>query len=222
MLNRKLLALAWQLAPSTTRCRKKLVDKNMRDKIMSFRNPGTANNASGFTRTLLLLAAGTVFIGCSAPAHAQAAPTPQVSPSVAQPNVKLVIGGGATIKNNSEGTLTVEEGSLRFKTAKSNVDVPALSILDISTNEDSRQDITGAAHFAAMAIPYGGGRVLALFSHHVDVLTVEFKDSNGGCHGTVFVLAQGQAAPFKKQLLALGAKATVPLADPAAAAPTNK
>jgi hypothetical protein len=70
-----------------------------------------------------------------------------------------------------------------------------------------------------MAIPYGGGRVLALFSHKVDVLTVEFKDAGGGYHGTIFVLAQGQAAPFKKQLIALGAKASVPLAEPA---PTNK
>jgi hypothetical protein len=48
---------------------------------------------------------------------------------------------------------------------------------------------------------------------------VEFKDDDGGFHGAVFVLPQGQAAPFKKQLVALGAKASVPLADPAA---TNK
>lgn len=70
-----------------------------------------------------------------------------------------------------------------------------------------------------MAIPYGGGRVLSLFSHHVDVLTVEFKNANGAYHGFVFVLAQGKAAPFKKQLVAMGAKASLPLAEPA---PANK
>jgi hypothetical protein len=70
-----------------------------------------------------------------------------------------------------------------------------------------------------MAIPYGGGRVLSLFSHQVDVLTVEFKNANGGYHGAVFVLAHGQAAPFKKQLVAMGAKASLPLAEPA---PANK
>jgi hypothetical protein len=97
--------------------------------------------------------------------------------------------------------------------------VKASSILDISTNEDSRQDITGAAKLATMAIPYGGGRVLSLFSHNVDVLTLEFTDANGGYHGMVLVLAQDQAAPIKKQLVALGAKASVPLAEPA---PINK
>jgi hypothetical protein len=196
------------------------IGTTMRGKTMSLRNSEIANSGSVLARLLLLLAVGAVFMGGSSAARAQAA-----SPSVTQANVKLVIGGGATIKNNSEGTLSVETGSLRFTTPKSNVDVPALSILDISTNEDSRQDITGAAHFATMAIPYGGGRVLSLFSHKVDVLTLEFKDATGGYHGAIFVLPQGQAAPFKKQLVAMGAKASVPLADPAATAPaepTNK
>ena len=168
-----------------------------------------------WVRAVLLLAVGTPFMFSQMTPHA--APTPD-APSVVQTEVKLVI-GGETVKNNSVGTLSVVGNSLQFTNGnkKKTMAVDASSILDISTNEDSRQDITGAAHFATMAIPYGGGRVLALFSHHVDVLTVEFKDSNGGCHGTVFVLAQGQAAPFKKQLLALGAKATVPLAERAPA-----
>ena len=171
---------------------------------------------SVWVRGLFLLAVGTPCMFSQMTPHGQAAGTD--APSVVQTEVKLVI-GGETVKNNSVGTLSVLGNSLQFTNGnkKKTMAVDASSILDISTNEDSRQDITGAAHFATMAIPYGGGRVLALFSHHVDVLTVEFKDSNGGCHGTVFVLAQGQAAPFKKQLLALGAKATVPLAEPAPA-----
>jgi hypothetical protein len=152
------------------------------------------------------------------PARGQAAGTPQAAPSVAQPDVKLVI-GGESIKNNSVGALSVVGSSLQFAAGKKKVEVEASSILDISTNEDSRQNITGAAHLATMAIPYGGGRVLSLFSHQVDVLTVEFKDADGGYHGAVFVLAQGQAASFKKQLVAVGAKASVPLAEPD---PANK
>ena len=65
------------------------------------------------------------------------------------------------------------------------MDVEASSIVDISTNEDSQQDITGAAKLATVAIPYGGGRVLSLFSHGVDVLTLEFTDASAGYHGTV-------------------------------------
>jgi hypothetical protein len=170
-----------------------------------------------WARGLFLLAVGAPLLFCAAPVRGQAAATPPADSSVTQPEVKLVIGGEG-VKNNTVGTLSVVGNSLEFTAGKKKkMDVEASSILDISTNEDSRQDITGAAHLATMAIPYGGGRVLALFSHHVDVLTVEFKDSNGGFHGTVFVLAQGQGAPFKKQLLALGAKATVPLAEPAPA-----
>jgi hypothetical protein len=146
------------------------------------------------------------------PSTAQSSAAPSSSVILEQANVKLVIGGD-TVKNNSEGTLSVP-GSLLFATDKTKLEIAATSIQDISTNEDSRQDITGPAHYATMAIPYGGGRVLSLFSHQVDVLTVEYTDAAGGYHGTVFVLPQGQAAKFKKQLVMLGAKARVPLAEP--------
>jgi len=176
--------------------------------------------ASGlsFLVTGLSLVFFTAVFFTATPARGQAAASSQPAPSVVQTNVKLVIGGQA-VKNSSQGTLSVVGNSLQFATAKTKLEVEASSILDISTHEDSRQDITGAAHLATMAIPYGGGRVLSLFSHQVDVLTVEFKDADGGDHGTVFVLPQGQAAPFKKQLVAMGAKASVPLEEPA---PTNK
>jgi hypothetical protein len=167
-------------------------------------------------RGLFLLAAGVLFMFSPVSAHGQAAGTPATALSVAQTDVKLVIGGD-TVKNNSVGNLSVVGSSLQFAAGKKKVEVEASSILDISTNEDSRQDITGVAHFATAAIPYGGGRVLSLFSHQVDVLTVEFKDASGGYHGAVFVMPQGQAAPFKKQLVVMGAKATLPLAEPAPA-----
>src|SRR5579872_5847111 len=174
-----------------------------------------ARNPSGGTtagRMLSFISVAILLIFAALPAHGW---PPDTAPAatLVQANVKLVIGGD-TIKNNSKVTLSVVGSSLRIATKKTTVDLQAPSILDISTNEDSRQDITGAAKFATMAIPYGGGRVLSLFSHGVDVLTLEFTDSDGGYHGAVFVLAQGQAAPIKKQLVAVGAKASVPLADP--------
>ena len=171
-----------------------------------------ATRPRAWARVLGLVAVGAPLIFSPVPAHGQAADTPPVAPSVVQTKVKLVI-GGQTIKNDSVGTLSVVGSSLQFAVGNKKVEVNASSILDMFTNEDSRQDITGAAHLATMAIPYGGGRVLSLFSHQVDVLSVEFKDANGGYHGAIFVLAQGQAAPFKKQLIAMGAKASLPLAE---------
>ncbi len=162
-----------------------------------------------------------LFVGMylmSSVAYGQASDASQPDPSVVQRNGTLVI-GGETIKNNSKVTLSVVGRSLHIASGALTQVVNASSILDISTNEDSRQDITGAAKLATMAIPYGGGRVLSLFSHNVDVLTLEFTAADGGYHGVVFVLAKGQGAPIKKQLVAVGAKATVPLEQ---IAETNK
>jgi hypothetical protein len=45
-----------------------------------------------------------------------------------------------------------------------------------------------------VAAPYGGGRVVSLFSHKkYDTLTVEYVDDNGGLHGAIFQLTKGQA-----------------------------
>src|SRR5271155_3751963 len=199
----------------------------MREKTMSVQNPIVdvveTNSFRGtgariWARGLFLVAVGAPLIFFPAPVRGQAAGAAQPAPSLTQTDVKLVI-GGEKVKNGSQGTLSIVGNSLQFATPKTKVEVDASSILDISTNEDSRQDITGAAKVVTMAIPYGGGRVLSLFSHKVDVLTVEFKDANGGYHGAIFVLPQGRAAPIKKQLVAMGAKASVPLAEPA---PANK
>jgi hypothetical protein len=181
--------------------------------------PSAAANTAGAKNSLargkpgilmcgMLLSASLAF--WSAQAGAQSSSTSQPAPSVVQSDVKLVIGGG-TIKDNSNVTLSIVGSALHIATDKTTMDIEASSILDISTNEDSRQDITGAAKLATAAIPYGGGRVLSLFSHNVDVLTVEFTDASAAYHGVVFVLPQGQAAPIKKQLVAMGAKASAPL-----------
>src|ERR1700704_723391 len=135
-------------------------------------------------RGLLFLAVVSIILS-PMPARSHQSGPPQAAPSVVQPNVKLVL-GGETVKNNSKGTLLVEASSLKFATKNGTMEVKASSILDVSTNEDSRQDITGAAKIATMAIPYGGSRVLSLFSHGVDVLTLEFTDTNGGYHAVIF------------------------------------
>lgn len=165
-------------------------------------------------RGLSLLAVAASFILSPAPARSQSMPADAAS--VTQANVKLVI-GGEPVKKGSKGTLSIVGNSLKFATTKGAIEVKTSSILDVSTNEDSRQDITGAAKLATMAIPYGGSRVLSLFSHGVDVLTLEFTDANGAYHAAIFELsAQHQAAPFKKQLIAMGVKTSVPLEEPAA------
>jgi hypothetical protein len=140
------------------------------------------------------------------PAFGRQPAIPQGSPSASMPNVKCVV-GLENIKPNSRGTLSLLPTGLAFVSGKNKVDISTSSIQDIFTGQESRQDVSGPGGTLIKAgIPYGGGRIVSLFSHGVEVLTVEYLDSGGGFHGTVFVLGAGKATSLKNQLVAQGAK----------------
>ena len=138
----------------------------------------------------------------------------QASQTNSIPNVKCVI-GCEDIKTNAKGTLSVLPSGLEFAAEKNKADITTASITDIFTGNESRQDVTGAEKVISMGIPYGGGRVLSLLSHKVEVLTVEYSGSNGGFHGAIFVLPAGKATSFKDQLVAQGAKVSAHVEPPA-------
>ena len=151
----------------------------------------------------------------------------KTAPATADANASDVhILGLEDVKQNAKGDLTVTPEGLDFRGTASHATVRTASIVDISTGEDSRQTGGVGLTVAKMAVPYGGGRVLSLFTHEkYDSLTVEYRDENGGLHGALFRLPLGQAAEIKKQLVAEGAKASVPVQEPAAtneAAPKEK
>jgi len=155
-----------------------------------------------------LAAIAVVFVAMARSAFSQQLATPQASQTTSVPHVKCVI-GLENIRPNMKGTLSLLPNGLEFATGKNKVDISTASIQDIFTGQESRQDVSGPAGTVAKAgIPYGGGRIVSLFSHNVEVLTVEYVDSNGGFHGTVFVLSPGKATVLKNQLVAQGAKVT--------------
>jgi hypothetical protein len=163
---------------------------------------------------LLVFAAAVVLVATEALALTQQATTAQASQSASMPNVKCVI-GLENIKPNTRGTLSVLPSGLEFATSKTKANISTVSIQDIYTGQESRQDVSGPAGTLAKAgIPYGGGRFVSLFSHKVEVLTVEYVDANGGFHGTIFVLAPGKASVVKDQLVAQGAKVTTHVQAP--------
>ncbi len=177
-------------------------------------NPGVSSKQHEIVRRslqligLLVFAVAGVFVATAALASSRHLATPQAAPNTSIPNVKCVI-GLENIKPNTKGTLSLLPAGLEFATGKNKVDISTASILDILTGQESRQDVSGpAGTLAKAAIPYGGGRIVSLFSHQVEVLTVEYVDSNGGFHGTVFVLSSGKATVLKAQLVAQGAKVT--------------
>ena len=149
---------------------------------------------------------GLVFSATAAPSFGrQSAPQQNDSTSVI-PGVKCVI-GLESIKPGAKGTLNSLPTGLEFTSGERKADVTTSSIQDIFTGQESRQDVSGmGGTLVEAAIPYGGGRFVSLFSHKVDVLAVEYVDSNGGFHGAVFVVSAGKATAFKNQLVARGAK----------------
>ena len=156
----------------------------------------------------LIFAVTLVLAATAAPASKRQPDTPQAPQNKPIPYVKCVI-GLENVKPNHRGTLSVVPSGLEFVTGKTKADISTASITDIFTGQESRQDVSGPLGTAAKsAIPYGGGRVVSLFSHTVEVLTVEYEDANGGFHGAIFVLGEGKATAVKDQLVANGAKVT--------------
>jgi len=155
---------------------------------------------------LLLFGAGLVLTIGAAPSFSRQPATPHNSSGNVIPDVKCVIGLEA-LKPGAKGTLSSSPTGMEFSSGKKKIDIATSSIQDVFTGQESRQDVSGmGGTLVEAAIPYGGGRVVSLFSHKVDVLAVEYEDSNGGFHGAIFVLSAGKAAAFKNQLVAQGAK----------------
>ena len=119
------------------------------------------------------------------------------------------------VKPNAKGTLAVTANGLEFKGAASHSQIPIASIEDIFTGADNRQAGGKLLTVAKMGVPYGGGRVLSLFTKEkYDSLTVEYRDEHGGLHGALFSMPVGQASIVKQQLVAQGAKASMPAQAP--------
>src|SRR5208282_2602078 len=131
--------------------------------------------------------------------------------SPASPKVRHIIGLG-DVKRNAYGQLTLQNGVLRFQTAKSMGEVPVSSIEDIFVGAEVTQGggKTGrVVKTAAIAAPFESGKALTiLLRTKVDILTIAFHDADGGAHGAIFALAKGQADSIREQLVQAGAHAT--------------
>lgn len=156
-----------------------------------------------------LASVGASFFLLSAPVFSSGqASQDKPAETMSVPLVQCVIGlQGQGIKPGVKGTVSVEGGAIHFvQTDKESnkAQISISSIQDIYLGQESRQSI-GAVK---MVIPYGGGRLLSLFSHKVEVMTVEYTDENGAFHAALFVFPPGHATAMKGILVAQGAKTT--------------
>jgi hypothetical protein len=151
------------------------------------------------TLTLLIL-----LIACTAAASAEDSSQPKTSPFSIRVTHLLGFAGAPT---NANGTLTIEADALQFqKSGKSVVQVRIGSIQNISLGDQSKQVGGLPMTLGKAAVPFGGGRAVSLFAHKkYDTLTLEYLDADGGVHGAIFQLNQGQGETLKSELVAKGA-----------------
>jgi hypothetical protein len=142
-------------------------------------------------------------------------------PAATSFKVKEVIGLEA-IKKNTKGQVTVSTDAMTFAVGQTKSNLMLTSIQDVLTGADSQRAVGGTLGTLTMFGPYGSGRFLSLFRTKIDTLTIEYRDANGGLHGAIFTLPQGQAAALKTQLVAAGAKTSISVEDEAKQAAAEK
>jgi hypothetical protein len=114
--------------------------------------------------------------------------------------------GFANSRNNSTGTLFIQGDSLQFQqNGKPGVEVKIGSVRDVFLGEESKQVGGLPMTLGKTAAPFGGGRVVSLFTHkNYDTLTLEYVDADKGMHGAIFQLTKGQGELVKNELIAQG------------------
>jgi hypothetical protein len=128
--------------------------------------------------------------------------------------VKHVLGFEA-VRRNASGELSIQGDDLSFQqNGKPAAQLVITSIHNISLGEEDNQVGGLPMMLGKTAVPFGGGRVVSLFSHKkYDSLAIEYLDSNGGFHGAIFRMAKGRGEAVKSNLIARGAQVT-PSEDP--------
>ena len=111
-------------------------------------------------------------------------------------------------KSNSTGILSIQDNALQFQLgSKPGTEVKIASIQGAFLGSESKQVGGLPLKLGKTAAPYGGGRVLSLFTHKkYDTLTLEYLDGTGGVHGAIFQLNKGQGEVVMDELLSHGAR----------------
>jgi len=133
------------------------------------------------------------------------------SPATGSPMRVTHVLGLEGVPNNHNGNLSIQGDALHFQRDDgSAAQISIHFIQDVFLGEEDKQVGGTPMAIGRMATPYGGGGIIALFAHKkYDTVTVEYVDSNGGFHGTIFQLEKGKGHIIRNELLADGANVSV-------------
>jgi hypothetical protein len=114
------------------------------------------------------------------------------------------------VKRGAKGRLMVVGTTLRFESGASVATISIQSIQDVFTGEENQQLVRGKTGLLVeLAMPYESSRIVSLLaSRKIDVLTLEYRDTNGGIHGVIFTLPKGRAPALMRLLVGQGANAS--------------
>jgi hypothetical protein len=147
-----------------------------------------------------------LLVMCTAASSGQTASEPSNSTVTFSVRATHVLGFEGA-ENNSTGTLSIQDRVLRFQRAsKPVVQVTIVSVQDVFLGDESKQVGGLPMTLGKAAVPFGGGRVVSLFAHKkYDTLALEYVANDGGIHGAIFELSEGQGKLLRDQLAAMGA-----------------
>lgn len=118
------------------------------------------------------------------------------------------------IKHNEDGQLKWQSAEIEFDGAHNTAKIPISSIEDVFVGTETTEfggTVGEVAEGASMAAPYDSGAVLPLLLRQkVDVLTITFRDPDGGLHAAIFATPKSQATQIRADLVAHGAHASSP------------
>jgi len=99
---------------------------------------------------------------------------------------------------------------MQFTGGKGVAKVPVTSIDGIYVGSETTQSggkVGRGVKTAAIAAPYGSGKVLSLLMRtKVDILTISYHGTGSALHAAIFALPMGQGMDMRAQLIAAGAR----------------
>ena len=110
------------------------------------------------------------------------------------------------VANNSMGELSIQDDVFVYSRREGpTIRMPLSAIQGAFLSQEDKQVGGIPMALGRAATPYGGGRVISLFAHKkYDFMTLEYLDSNGGFHGTIYQLNKGQGQVLADELGAKG------------------
>jgi hypothetical protein len=114
------------------------------------------------------------------------------------------------LKDNTNGIVTIQADTLRFQPHDGNAaEIKVSSIQEVALGVQDKEVGGTPLALGRAATPFGGGRVIALFAHKkYEIVTVKYRDSDGGFHGAILQVNKGEGQALKGELEAGGAQVT--------------